>query len=176
MTSKLLRKIHIYLSLICFSFLFFFCFTGITLNHPKLFSGDIVSVQENISVADNTPSTIQSTLALEGIELSQTQLSQLVETGELEMASPGRRSDLYYDESMHNIELMNTDYGFIVMLNELHQNRHTPEIWTVISDAVAGIIMLIGISGIWLSLKQKRQRKLYLYLLTSSVIALILLV
>ncbi|QFU22196.1 PepSY-associated TM helix domain-containing protein [Shewanella eurypsychrophilus] len=176
MTSKLLRKIHIYLSLICFSFLFFFCFTAITLNHPKLFATEMVSVQHLIPLTNTTPASIQTSLALKGIELSKIQISQLIEMGELEIASPGKRSDLYYDESIKQIELLTTDYGFITMLNELHQNRHAPEIWLFISDAVACIIMLICVSGIWLSLKQKRQRKLYLYLLTSSVIALIALV
>ena len=39
--------------------------------------------------------------------------------------------------------------------------------------AIAIIIMIICISGTWLSLKSKKQRKLYLALITSSVLALI---
>lgn len=98
---------------------------------------------------------------------------QLLKETELEIASPGKRSDFYYDNTTSQIEHSVTEYGFITQLNELHQNRHTPELWTIISDLIAITIMVICISGTWLSLKSKKQRKLYLALITSSVLALI---
>ncbi|MCL1058069.1 PepSY-associated TM helix domain-containing protein [Shewanella gelidimarina] len=173
MNSQLLRKIHIYLSLICFSFLFLFCFTAITLNHPTMFSTEATIEQQHISVISGKPDAFITALALNDIQLSDSQTAQLLDNSELTIATAGKRIDLYIDYENNLIELINTDFGLIAMLNELHQNRHTPAMWTLISDAIAAIIMLICISGTWLSLKHKAQRKRYLYLLAASAVALI---
>ncbi|QQX78575.1 PepSY-associated TM helix domain-containing protein [Shewanella sp. KX20019] len=176
MNSKLLRKIHIYLSLICFSFLFLFCFTAITLNHPTLFSTDATVEQQHISVSSANPNAYITALALNGIALSDPQAALLLNTHELTIATAGKRVDLYIDDENNLIELIKTDFGFIAMLNELHKNRHSPAIWTIISDVIACIIMLICISGTWLSLKHKAQRQRYLYILAASAVALITMV
>lgn len=176
MNSKLLRKIHIYLSLICFSFLFLFCFTAISLNHPTWFSTEASVKQQHISVTGHKPITYIIALAANNIELSQSQAKQLLANSELTIASPGKRTDLYIDNENSVIEVIHTDFGVIAMLNELHQNRHTPALWTLVSDVIAAIIMLICISGTWLSLKHKAQRRRYLYLLAASTVALITMV
>lgn len=176
MNSKLLRKIHIYLSLICFSFLFFFCFTAITLNHPTLLSKEPSIQERRISIAETTPQSYCNVLKLNGIVLSPLQTAQLISNSELTIARPGERTDLYIDNHSNSIEIIDTNFGWIATLNELHQNRHTPALWTVISDVIACILMLICISGTWLSLKHKAQRKRYLYLLAASSIALLTMV
>ena len=176
MNSKLLRKIHIYLSLICFSFLFFFCFTAITLNHPSLLTKKPSVHQRQLSISEPTAQFYNDALARNGIVLSQSQQALLIASSELTIANPGQRTDLYIDNQNNIIEIIDTNFGWIATLNELHQNRHTPAFWTVISDVIAGILMLICISGTWLSLKHKAHRKRYLYLLTASSIALLTMV
>ena len=170
--NKLLRKIHIYCSLICCTLLVFFSLTGITLNHRDLFEAEPKqTTSEHVLNAVNKQA-VNLLLKHVDISLSAHQLSDLIENKELSLPSPGKRLELYIEEQSLFIDT--SDFGLLSQLNELHQGRYTSLIWKIVSDFTAIIFLFIAITGVWLSLRDNKQRRNYLYFLSLSLVTFLL--
>jgi len=171
--TKLLKKLHTVSSLICCTLLLIFSLSGLSLNHRALFEAIPTLKEQHITVAKLTPLALGDRLLQQQIELTPLQLSSLAEMQELSIATPGKRLEIYIEQDTLSIE--SADLGLWVKLNELHQNRHTSTLWLIVSDVSALLLIFSAASGIWLSLRDKKQRKNYLIYLSLSLISFILL-
>jgi len=175
--NKTLRQIHIYCSLICCTLMLVFSFTGISLNHRDVFERDAQIQAYQLPLVEVTAPALERLLLSADIVLSSTEIATLVNELEYEQRSPGKRVDFFIESisEMTQLTIESTDFGLISRLNELHQNRYTGTLWQVLSDLCSVIFILISATGIWLGLRDKKQRRNYLTLLSFSLISFIFL-
>jgi len=171
--AKHLRQLHIYCSLICCTLLLVFSLTGISLNHRALFEAKPIQSTSQYLLKQENEQTINLLLQRENISLTLQQISQLMLQQELSLPSPGKRLELFIEDQTLFIE--KSDFGLVSQLNELHQARYTSTLWKVVSDLTALVFIFIAITGVWLSLRDNKQRRNYLSFLTISLISFILL-
>ncbi|WP_077287894.1 PepSY-associated TM helix domain-containing protein [Cognaticolwellia aestuarii] len=169
---KHLRTLHIYCSLICCTLLLVFSLTGLSLNHRALFEATPEQTTNHHTIDNLDIKSLNLLLREADISLSKIKLSELILHKELSLPSPGKRLELYIEDQQLFIE--STDFGLVSQLNELHQGRYTSSVWKAVSDITALVFILIAITGIWLSLRDKKQRRNYLYFLSLSAITFIL--
>jgi len=117
--------------------------------------------------------SIQLLLRELDLALDAKELEQLILNKELSSPSPGKRLELYIEEQQLFIE--RSDFGLVSQLNELHQGRFTSTRWKIVSDVTAIVFIFIAITGIWLSLRDPKQRRNYLLFLSLSLATFILL-
>lgn len=170
--NKHLRKLHVYSSLCCCTLLLAFSLTGITLNHRSAFEGVPKYIVSEYELNPVSSENIDTLLSRHQISLSDDEINRLVEMRELSIPTPGKRLELYLKDSTLFIEV--SDFGFISRLNELHQGRHTSLVWTVISDITAIVLIFISVTGIWLSFRDNKHRRQYLYFISFSLISFVL--
>ena len=171
--AKHLRKLHIYCSLISCTLLLVFSITGISLNHRAIFEATPKQTinERVIDVIDKQ--NIDLLLQPENVSLSDKELQTFILDNELSLPSPGKRLELYIEDEKLVIE--RSDFGLVSQLNELHQGRYTSALWNVVSDITALVFIFIAITGVWLSLRDNKHRRHYLYFLSLSLIGFILL-
>jgi hypothetical protein len=171
--AKHLRKLHIYCSLICCTLLFVFSLTGISLNHRALFETTPKQITSQHLLNGVDKQSINLVLQDADVALSDKALEQLVMGKELSLPSPGKRLELYIEDQTLFIEA--TDFGLVSQLNELHQGRYTSTVWKVVSDITALVFIFIAMTGVWLSLRDNKLRRNYLFFLSLSLASFILL-
>ena len=171
--TRLLRQLHIYSSLFCCTILLIFGLTGISLNHRELVESEPVQLITKLAIKQHSLASLTQQLTAEDLRLSVSDLSSLYQQREFSRATPGRRLEIYIEDDQIIIE--QTNMGLVSRLNELHQNRYTSMVWTIASDSAAVIFIVIAATGIWLSLRDKKQRRNYLICLVLSIISFILL-
>ena len=171
--NKHLRKLHIYCSLICCTLLFVFSITGISLNHLVIFEAEPKQSTSQYLIRSEGAQSIQLLLRELDIALGAKELEQLILNKELSLPSPGKRLELYIEDKQLFIE--RSDFGLVSQLNELHQGRYTSTRWKIVSDVTAIVFIFIAITGIWLSLRDPKQRRNYLVFLSLSLATFILL-
>ena len=170
--NKHLRKLHIYSSLCCCTLLLAFSLTGITLNHRTTFEEIPKYTVSQYKLNAVSSTNIDTLLSRHQISLSDDEINRLVLMRELSIPTPGKRLELYLKDNTLFVEV--SDFGFINRLNELHQGRHTSHVWTVISDITAVVLIFISVTGIWLSFRDNKHRRQYLYFLSFSLISFVL--
>jgi len=171
--TKLLRQIHIYCSLISCTLMLVFALTGISLNHRDLFEAPPQQTQQQIAIPKIDAIALITELSTQDISLSLAQADELIEQGLLSLPSPGKRLDLYIEEGELLIE--RTNFGLISQLNELHQSRYTSKLWRLVSDVTGAIFIFIALTGIWLSLRDKKKALRYSLFLLLSLLSLVFL-
>ena len=156
---KTLREVHLYLSLISFVFLIFFCVTGIALNHQDWLAGEGTTTWKQAQLDDELQ--LQQALARWKLSLTQEQTDTLQQTGELSIDSPGKRQYLLLAPSgaQQLLSWEKTCFGWLAKLNELHPSRHVTWVWRLVSDVVAITLIIICVSGLLLSLRPRNQRR-----------------
>ncbi|NSW94284.1 MAG: PepSY-associated TM helix domain-containing protein [Bacteroidales bacterium] len=156
--NSLLRWLHLYLSMFGFAALFFFAFTGITLNHPgwtegkqKISSYSGTIDQSLISVDNSAPADtvkiselIRKNHQIRGrvtdFRIDETECS-------ISFTGPGYRADVFIDRSSGSYEVTATSAGFVTALNDLHKGRDTGPGWSRVMDISAIIMMIVSITG-----------------------------
>ena len=171
--TKHLRQLHIYCSLICCTLLLVFSITGISLNHRALFEALPIQNTTHFLLKQVDERAINLLLQSEDISLTAQQIRQLMLQQELSLPSPGKRVELFIEDQKLFIE--KSDFGLISQLNELHQARYTSALWKIVSDLTALVFIFIALTGVWLSLRDNKQRRNYLSFLTISLISFIVL-
>jgi hypothetical protein len=180
-TSKLIAKwsrwLHIYLSMVSFAVVLFFSVTGITLNHPTWFGGSTEVVREDrgtlsldwVKIADESSSQVDSTSVarLEVVEhlrrvngvrgaLSEFAIDdyQVLVT----FRAPAYAADIFVDRETGEYELVETSFGLIALLNDLHKGRDSGKGWSWLIDLSAGLMTLVSLTGLFLIFYIKRHR------------------
>lgn len=148
-----------------------FALTGISLNHRELFESAPDSYHYQLPLNVIAAESIKHQLNTVEISLSSEQLGQLVTDKEFSVSSPGKRLDIYIEGDFLEIERVNL--GLVSQRNELHQNRYTSKLWRLVSDFSAVVFIIIAGTGVWLSLRDRRQRKNYLTFLILSFLSFI---
>lgn len=157
------RWLHTYVSLLGFGTLIFFSATGITLNHAELFEssapvdravsgalsrewlapGDDDSAVDRLAVVE----TLRAEAGLRGrvIDFS---------IGDYELfvifEGPAYTADVSVDRETGEYDALETRQGVIALLDDLHKGRSTGPVWSWVIDISAAVLLVAGLTGLWL--------------------------
>jgi uncharacterized protein len=178
--AKLMRWLHIYLSMFSLAVVLFFSVTGITLNHPGWFFSGAESSREVegdinpqwLHLAEIAPSEAQPDQArqVDKLEIVE-QLRDVhsirgaladfrVDESECVVAfkGPGYAADAFIDRESGHYRLTETYHGFIAVINDLHKGRDTGPVWSVLIDVSAVLMTVISLTGLVLLFYLKLRR------------------
>ena len=177
--AKLMRWLHIYLSMFGLAAVLFFSVTGITLNHPALvlFGVPLAAVRPRerwISSGSGPPaetasaSTGQPPADRQSGEVAKLEIVEHLRKAHaiggalaefrvdeteclVSFKGPGYAADAFIDRESGRYRLTETYDGFIAVINDLHQGRHTGPVWCAVIDLSAALMTLISLSGLVLA-------------------------
>jgi uncharacterized protein len=192
--AKLMRWLHIYLSMLSLAVVLFFSVTGITLNHPDWFwstaeshrelEGEIrrewLSVSQPGAAADaaSQVSKLEIVEQLRNAHAIHGALADFrVDDAEcvVSFKGPGYAADAFIDRETGHYRLTETAHGFIAVLNDLHKGRDTGPVWSVLIDVSAVLMTFISLTGLVLLFYLKLRRVPGLIVaLIGMVVALVL--
>lgn len=180
-TSRLIAKwsrlLHIYISMVSFAIVLFFSVTGLTLNHPTWFGGSTEVVREargmlsqdwvknaegSSSLADSSSvdrlEVVEHLRRVDGVRGALGEFTideyQVLVT----FRAPAYAADIFVDRETGDYELVETSYGLIAMLNDLHKGRDSGKGWGWVIDLSAGLMTLVSLTGLFLIFYIKRHR------------------
>ncbi len=180
--AKLMRWLHIYLSMFSLGVVLFFSVTGITLNHPDWFFSEAESQREAqgeiksswlraelptpaATDAGNQPDRQVSKLEIvEHLRSTHSIHGALadfrVDDGEcvVSFKGPGYAADAFIDRDSGHYRLTETYHGFIAVINDLHKGRDTGPVWSVLIDVSAALMTFISLTGLVLLFYLKLRR------------------
>jgi uncharacterized protein len=179
--AKLMRWLHIYLSMFGLATVLFFSATGVTLNHPDWFFGETQrSVQAEGQVdlnwlrapaatasSDDSVDPAALVSKLEIVEHLRTAhgirgalVDFKVDDTECVVAfkGPGYSADTFIDRESGHYTLTQSFHGPIAILNDLHKGRDTGFAWSIFIDISAVLLILISLSGLVLLFYLKLRR------------------
>jgi hypothetical protein len=166
---RLIRWLHIYLSMISFMVVLFFAVTGLTLNHAEKFGNQVVTRETKgkmrpgwVNVTDTTKiarleiveffrKTYKITAALSDFRIDDSQCT-------LSFKGPGFAADVFVDRQTGDYSLVQTSAGFIGIINDLHKGRDTGKGWSIFIDIAAIFLTLVALTGMALLLYLKKRR------------------
>lgn len=167
--AQLSRWLHIYVSMISFAIVFFFAVTGLTLNHPDFFAGEMKSSNEKgkldsnwvnntdtakiakLEIVEHLRKTHGIKAALAEFRIDDAQCS-------LSFKGPGYAADAFIDRTSGDYEVALMQAGFVGVMNDLHKGRDSGSGWSVLIDVSAILMTLVSLTGIILILYIKRKR------------------
>ena len=153
------RWVHLYLSVGSFTIILFFAVTGFTLNHAEWFEqnprltkltgmisplwiplGDTnhIKKQEIIEYLQGKGNLVGH---LRDFRADETSIS-------IAFAGPAYSADVRIDRKTGHYTALETRFGLISKMNDLHKGRDTGSNWHLVIDLAAVFISLISISGI----------------------------
>jgi uncharacterized protein len=178
--AKLMRWLHIYLSMFGLAVVLFFSVTGITLNHPDWFFSGAESTHEAegeirpawLHVAgaaaaeppgepDRGVSKLEIVEHLRNAHAIHGALADFrVDEGEcvVSFKGPGYGADAFIDRETGTYRLTETNHGFIAVINDLHKGRDTGPVWSVLIDVSAVLMTFISLTGLVLLFYLKLRR------------------
>jgi hypothetical protein len=175
--SRVLRWLHIYVSMTVLVVFVFFALTGITLNHPdwQLQAGKQSDSRQ-----------LQLPAALTGLEFSADQLQQAEQAKQIadwlraEHQIQGAVFAFSYDPDEQLLELdfkqpagfanaqialdsgvveLTAEFGgYLALLNDLHKGRYAGTAWKWLIDVVAIACLVFALSGFYLLWRQPARR------------------
>lgn len=178
--------LHIYLSMFSFAALFFFAFTGITLNHPKWIENQqgVELIKGELDTAWISGTDTSSLAKLEVVEFLRDnhQIKARVtdfRTDEYECSvsfnGPGYTADCFIDRSTGKYELTVTTAGYIAVLNDLHKGRDAGRGWAVIIDISAILMIAVSLTGFIMIFFITKRKSKGLWVATLGTLVLVLL-
>ena len=163
------RWLHIYVSMISFAIVLFFSVTGITLNHPDYFAGEMKETHENgqmetswVNVTDTVKiaklEMVERLRKQHGIKAPVTEFRIEEEQCAISFRGPGYAADAFVNRKDGNYEITLLKAGAIGVLNDLHKGRDSGAKWAILIDVSAALMIFISLTGIILLLYIKRKR------------------
>lgn len=163
------RWVHIYGSMISFAIVLFFSVTGITLNHPDFFAGEMKTVQEKGKLNPafvNTKDTlhiaklqiVEALRQAHGIKAPVSEFRIEDDQCTVSFKGPGYAADAFIERNTGNYEITLLKAGVIGIMNDLHKGRDSGSKWSVVIDVAAALMILISLTGLVLLLYIKRKR------------------
>jgi hypothetical protein len=155
--------------MISFAIVFFFSITGITLNHPDYFAGELKTSQEKGKLDSNwvTSKDTNKIAKLEIVEFLRKnhQISAAVSEFRIDESQctvsfkgPGYAADAFINRENGTYELTLLHAGIVGIMNDLHKGRDTGSKWSWVIDISAILLVLVSVSGMILILYIKRKR------------------
>lgn len=163
------RWLHIYVSMISFAIVLFFSVTGITLNHPDYFAGEMKETHEKgqmnttwVKVTDTVKIAKLEMVELlrkqYGIKAPVTEFRIEEQQCAISFRGPGYAADAFVNREDGSYEITLLKAGAIGILNDLHKGRDSGAKWAVLIDVSAILMIIISLTGIILLLYIKRKR------------------
>ncbi len=161
--------------MLAFGTLFFFSFTGLTLNHTDWFFAEESRTSE---YAGQLEAGLLGNRDVDPLESEDGQLDfsnqvdklgvaeQLRKTHSLDgmvtnfsidefqyvivFAGPGYVADVFVDRETGKYHITESVFGSFAVLNDLHKGRDSGLVWKTVIDISAVLCMLLSMTGIWL--------------------------
>jgi hypothetical protein len=167
--AMLSRWLHIYGSMISFAIIFFFAVTGITLNHPDYFAGELKTTQEkgklDSSWVSNKDTNKIAKLEIVEFLRKNHHISAAVSEFRIDESQctvsfkgPGYAADAFINRDNGSYELTLLRAGMVGIMNDLHKGRDTGAKWSWVIDIAAALMVLVSLSGMILILYIKRKK------------------
>ena len=169
--ARTIRWLHIYISMLGLAIVLFFSVTGITLNHPGWFEGDVERRREFEGSMDPSwlgtgagdgVARLEIVERLRGSHGIKGALAEFrVEEGECVVVfkGPGYAADALIDRSTGHYTMAETSHGLVAVLNDLHKGRDAGPTWSLVIDVSAVLMTVISLSGLLLICYLKLRRK-----------------
>jgi hypothetical protein len=182
--AKLMRWLHIYVSMFGLAAVLFFSATGVTLNHPDWFFGEAqrstqasgaidptllhLRVPESAQDHDQAADQDREVAKLEVVEALRkahairgalTEFKVDESECSLSFKGPGYAADAFIDRDSGRYTLTQSFHGVIAVLNDLHKGRDTGLVWSILIDASAIVLTLISATGLVLLFYLKLRRR-----------------
>lgn len=171
------RQWHWVSSAICLVGLLLFAVTGFTLNHAGWIEGQVHITEVEQSLPDELHPILdlsleQQRLDSELIRFVQEATQHRLTRKQLESAQwspdelylslprPGGDAWLVLDTIDYSLLFEQTERGWVAYLNDLHKGRHTNLAWSLFIDAVALCCVIFAVTGLWLLIRQQKQRRM----------------
>ena len=197
---RLALWLHIYVSMFGLAAVLFFSVTGITLNHPDWVFGNVERrVQSEgqvelrwLHVAPATspfedpdpagePDLSKEVAKLEVVEhlrkahaVRGALADFRVDENEcmVSFKGPAYAADAFIDRASGHYNVIQTDHGFVALINDLHKGRDTGPVWSAVIDISAVVLTVISLTGLILIffLKLRRRPGLIVSLIGAVVI------
>jgi len=181
--AKLMRWLHIYLSMFGLAAVLFFSVTGLTLNHPDWFPG----IGERRTEAEGMirpewlhkagasgsseprerPDPSAQIAKLEIVEYLRAThaihgaLAEFRVDDQECVASfkgPAYAADAFIDLTSGAYHITQTYHGMVALLNDLHKGRDSGPVWSAVIDISAVLMTIISLSGLVLLFYLKLRR------------------
>lgn len=163
------RWLHIYGSMISFAIVFFFSVTGITLNHPDYFAGELKTTQEKGKLDSNWVANKDTNkiAKLEIVEWLRKNHNIKAAVSEFRIdesqctvsfKGPGYAADAFINRENGSYELTLLRAGIVGIMNDLHKGRDTGSKWSWVIDISAVLLVLVSLTGMILILYIKRKK------------------
>ena len=152
------RWLHIYLSMVSFAILFFFAFTGLTVNHIEWFThqqktftykGTMLQAWvkppqgkevAKLEIVEQLRKAHGFKAALSDFRIDDAQLS-------VSFKGPGYSADTFIDRDAGTYEVTETRMGWGAVINDLHKGRDAGAAWKVLIDVCAVLMTLVSLTG-----------------------------
>lgn len=164
--AAVFRWLHLYLSMLGFTALLFFAWTGITLNHPEWFGATQARIRE-LDGELKTDNIQSDSSRLEVVELLREKHSlrgrvASFENDERELSivfkGPGYLADVLIVADSGQYRVTESSYGITGILNDLHKGRDTVASWSLLIDTAALVMIGFSLTGFGLVFFLKRRR------------------
>ena len=181
--AMLSRWMHIYGSMISFAIVFFFSITGITLNHPDYFAGELKTTQEKGKLDSNwvMNKDTNKIAKLEIVEFLRKNHNIKAAVSEfriddtqctISFKGPGYAADAFINRENGAYELTLLRAGIVGIMNDLHKGRDTGSKWQWVIDISAVLLVLVSLTGMILILYIKRKKWSGLFIAIAGAILL----
>jgi uncharacterized protein len=200
---RLALWLHIYVSMFGLATVLFFSVTGITLNHPDWFFGNAERRTQSDGQVElrwlhvgppapavegdgsaGAPDLTKEVAKLEVVEhLRKTHgirgavADFRVDENECTVSfkGPGYAADAFVDRASGHYNVIQTEHGFVAVINDLHKGRDTGPVWSAVIDVSAVILTVISLTGLVLIffLKLRRRPGLIVGLVGAAVLVAI---
>ena len=164
---KLLRTLHIYVSMFGLLLLLFFAATGFTLNHAAWFGLD--QPQSSTVTGKLDPSLLSAPDKFTITEELRRQLNLpgLVAAFDLtddeclvDFKRPGGSARAVINRSTGDVTATIDSYGAMAVLHDLHMGRDSGRGWSMVVDLSAWLMIFVSISGLVLLFSLRKRRGL----------------
>jgi len=172
--NALVRDIHVFSAMLVLLLMLFFAVSGFFLNHPSLSDSDMVAKSSSI----NTPQWLgqhtdwPSNYARHGLRLMlwldsehnirgvdyEFEWDDFDQLLIITLQSPGNNTIVEFFSQEQRLEIQQSPFGLLDMLNNIHRAKHTTTLWRYTSDVSAIIMTIFCLSGLWLALINKNSR------------------
>ena len=167
--ARLIRWLHIYISMLSFAVVFFFAATGLTLNHADKFNDRIHTVQEKgrlnpawVNVADTLKiAKLEIVEALRRVDRITAPLRDFrIDDAQIGVSfkGPGYEADAFISRETGEYDITIANAGFIGIINDLHKGRDAGTAGSVFIDVSSILLVLVSLTGLLLLLFLRRKR------------------
>jgi hypothetical protein len=175
---RLLRNTHLFLGLAAFLFVLMYGLSAVQMAHDTWFSMKPVVTEMRVSVAPDTsddPRAVARQLRDVGVRGELGDVSDTAAGYKFEVARPGTNYQVEYTRATREAKIKVSTAGFMGMLNRIHHLRGLGHdfglinAWGVCVGLVSAVLILLGLTGIYLWFKIHSERVIGVALLAINL-------